>query len=108
MHLIGVFFGWLAPTLTAWFVTFFTRKIAVASSMVAAFVLLSAAFIVCIKHMIGIVLALAIMPTWVSGAVGMFIPFNFSVVLANILSAQSCRWAYDKAMEKIRLINSAS
>lgn len=108
MELIGGFFAWLAPTLTAWAIALFTRKILVATATVAAFVLLTAAFIVCIKQMILIVMALAVLPSWLVLAFGMFIPFNFSVVLSNILAAQSCRWAYDKAMDKIRMINSAS
>lgn len=108
MPLIASFFAWIAPTITAWAVAFFTRKIAVAGASIASFILLTAAFIVCIKQMILIVLALAVLPAWLTMGFGMFIPFNFSVVLSNILAAQSCRWAYDKAMDKIRLINAAS
>lgn len=107
MPLIGAFFSWLAPTLTAWFVSFMTRKVMVAVAVVAQFILITAAFVVCIKQMVAYVLTLAILPTWVAGGLGMFIPFNFSIVLSNILAAQSCRWAYDKAIEKVKLINGA-
>lgn len=107
MPLIASFFAWIAPTITAWAVAFFTRKIAVAGASIGSFILLTAAFIVCIKQMVVYVLALAVLPSWLSMGFGMFIPFNFSLVLSQILAAQSCRWAYDKAIDKIRLINSA-
>jgi len=51
-----------APAFTGWLVAFFTRKIAVAAATLASFVLLTAAFVVCIKTMIVYVLTLAVMP----------------------------------------------
>lgn len=107
MHMLGSFLNWLMPTLTAWMVSFFTRKIAVATATVAAFVLLTASFLVVIKQIVLAVMTLAVMPAWITYSIGLFIPANFSVVLSNILAAQACRWAFDKAREKIALINSA-
>jgi len=108
MHLIGSFLTWLMPTLTAWAVSFFTRKITVATTTIMSFILITAAFVVCIKQAVTYILTLAILPTWLSAGLGMFIPMNFSVVLSSILASQSCRWAYDKAREKIQMLNSAT
>lgn len=108
MPFLVTFFNWLAPTITGWAVAFFTRKIAVAGASIGSFILLTAAFVVCIKTMVLYVMSLAVLPAWLSAGVGMFIPADFSLVLSNILAAQSCRWAYDKAMDKIRMINGAS
>lgn len=98
----------LIASLGAWAIQFFTRKASVLAVTVASFLMLTAAFLVCIKQMVLYVLTLAALPTWISTAVGMFMPYNFAIILANILAAQSCRWAYDKALDKIRLINSAN
>ncbi len=87
---------------------FFTRKIAVVTTTIAGYILLAAAFIVCIKQMILVVMALAVLPPWVTNGVGVFIPFNFSLVLSNILAAKSCRLAFEMAREKIKLLNNAS
>lgn len=108
MNLIGSFIAWLMPTVTAWAVQFFTKKIALAVSVIAAYGLLLAAFIVCIKSAITTVLSLAIMPTWIASGIGMFLPFNFVAVFSHILSAKSCRYAFDVAREKIKLLNNAS
>lgn len=107
MPFLGAFLLWLAPTITAWAIAFFTRKVLVAGMTIGTFILLTAAFIVCIKTMVTYVLGLAVLPAWLSMGFGMFIPADFSLVLSQILAAQSCRWAYDKAIDKIRLINSA-
>ncbi len=108
MPFIGTFFSWLAPTLTLWFVQFFGRKLLVVTTSIATFIFLTAALIVCIKHLVLTLLALAILPAWVSAGIGVFLPGNFATVLSTIIGAKSCRWAYDKAMEKMRLVNSAS
>lgn len=100
--------GWIITSLGGWLIAFFTRKIAVATAVLASFVFITAAFIVCIKTMVLYVLTLAVIPAWIVNSLAMFVPFNFFVILSNILGAQSCRYAYDKAMDKIRIINSAS
>lgn len=107
MQYIYSFVAWLVPSIINWLLIFVTRKIAVVTATLASFVLLTAAFVVCIKTMITYVMTLAVIPPVFASAIGMFIPFNFSIVLSQILASQSCRWAYDKAIEKIALINNA-
>lgn len=108
MPIVAWLLNSLLPVLTAWVVSFFTRKIMVVGITISSFLMLTAAFLVCIKKMVTIVLALAVMPAWITSAVGMFLPYNLAIILANILSAQSCRWAYDKAIDKIKMINGAT
>lgn len=105
--LIGII-GALFSGVVGWFVSFITRKIVVLGITISTFILLTAAFLVGIKYAIVTLLALAVIPVWLTAAIGMFMPYNFAVVLANILSAQSSRWAYDKAIEKIKIINTAT
>jgi len=108
MNLISAALWSVAQPFLTWIVGFFGRKLFMVTSSIASFIFLTAAFIVCIKYLLTTLLALAVMPAWVSVAVGTFIPHNFSAILASIMSAQSCRWAYDKALDKIKLINSAT
>lgn len=107
MYTIAGLFASIFPVLFGWIASFITRKLVVLGITVSTFLLLTGAFLICIRYMIETVLGLAIMPSWISLAVGMFMPFNFVFVLSNILSAEACRWAYDKAIEKVQLINSA-
>lgn len=98
----------LFPVLAAWAIQFLTRKIVVVGITIAAFLLLTSVFLAVIKAIVLSVLALAILPSWVVSSVGLFLPFNFAFVLSMIISAQSVRWAYDKAMDKIQMINTAT
>jgi hypothetical protein len=107
MPLIALFFAWLAPTLTGWAIVFFGRKILVAMTSISTFLLLTAAFIVCIKTLLVTVFGALAMPTWFAMWFGMFVPSNFSVVFSAILASKSCRWAYDLALDKLKLLNSA-
>lgn len=108
MKLIAVFFSWLAPAITGWAIAFFGRKLLVATASIVLFVSITAVFIITIKSVISSVLALAVLPSWVSLGVGMFVPDNFAFVFGAILSAQVSRFVYDKAVEKIHLINGAA
>lgn len=108
MSYIVTFLSWVAPALTAWAVQFFTRKMVVVSAVLSTFVFLTAALIVCIKQIFLAVMALAVIPAWLLAALGMFVPSNFAAVLSAIVASKSCRWAYDKATEKLRLVASSS
>lgn len=108
MNLIASFFSWLIPAVVGWAVQFFTRKVTVAATAIAGFVLLTAAIVVCLKQAIIYLLGLTIFPAWASQGVGMFLPYDFASVLASIWSSRACRWAYDVAIEKLKLVNSAS
>ncbi|MEI7455306.1 MAG: DUF5455 family protein [Nitrosomonadales bacterium] len=108
MPAIISFFTWLASTLTGWAVAYFGRKVTTAVTAIAGFVLLTAALVVCLKQGILYLLGLTLLPSWVSAGVGMFLPYDFAAVLASIWSAKACRWAYDLALEKLKLVNSAT
>lgn len=101
-------FGWIISAVSGWFVAMFTRKILVAVAALSSFVLLTAALVTSIKSILITVLGSAVVPPWFNDYLAMFMPANFTVVLSSILAAHIIRWAYDKAMDKVRLISSAS
>ena len=103
--------GWLITglgTLITSIIAFFGRKMVTVTGAISSFVLLTAALVVCIKALLTQVLTLAVIPTWIATAVGLFIPADFALVMSMILGARSCRFAYDLAKEKIGIISSAN
>lgn len=106
--IITSFISWIVPALGAWAVKFFTRKVVTVTTTVGTFVLITGVMIACIKNMIDTLLTLAVLPTWLTGGVAAFVPSDFAIVLGAIVSSRACRWAYDLAVEKIRMMNSAT
>lgn len=107
LKLIGVLTSGI-PAIVAAILAFITRKAGTAAGSIAAFVLLTTAFIACINTILNTVLTVMTVPAWISSGVGMFVPGNFTACLSAIMSAKICRSAYDLAMEKVRAINNAS
>lgn len=95
-------------TTLAALVAWLGRKFGVATTAVLSAVLLTAAFVACINSILQNVLAAMVIPSWIVGSLGMFLPASFSVTLAAIMSSYICRAAYDMAIIKIKMINSAS
>lgn len=89
-------------------VAFMGRKVVTAAATIAAFVLLLGVFVACINTILQSILAVLAMPEWIANAVGMFIPFDFGLVLAAIVSSKTCGAAYRMAMTKIKAINFAN
>lgn len=83
------------------------RKGLISAATLTAFVAVTAAFIVCMKQFILLVIALTLMPPWLVAFIGMFVPSNLVGCASAILSARSCKFAYRLAMRKINAINSA-
>lgn len=96
-------FGSLIPALVA----FFGRKFAVASAVLTAFVVGTAALIVCMKAFAVVVVGYLVLPLWLA-KVSWFFPPNMLALFSLIVSGRTCRAAYDMFVEKIKLIGSAS
>lgn len=96
------------PAIIGAILAFITRKVGTATMAIASFVVMTAAFIAAINSIIQSVLGLVSAPGWILNSVGMFMPADFSAVLAAVVSARICRAAYDMAVEKIKLVNNAS
>lgn len=92
----------------SWAVEFFTKKVRVISTTIAGFILITAALVLCVKKAVAVVMALAVIPTWLVAGVGMLLPYNFALVLSSIMGARSCRWAYDVAVAKLKMVNSGT
>jgi hypothetical protein len=83
------------------------RKLAVAGASVVAMMALTLAFVVCIGQMISYIQTLLIFPPFLI-SIGWFIPSNFTFCISTLLSARTCRAAYDLMIAKVHLINNAS
>jgi hypothetical protein len=95
------------PAIIASILTFLTRKVGTATATIISFGFITAGMILCINVILQTVLSLIVMPPWISNAVGMFIPIDFTAVLSSIVSSRICRMAYDMAKFKIVSINAA-
>jgi hypothetical protein len=98
--------GLLAIVAALW--EFIGRKASVGITVVAAFVLMTVAFLVCIKSLIIGISAALVAPAWIANVIWWFVPSNWSALLASTLSARTCRAAYDMAKEKIKILNEAN
>jgi hypothetical protein len=95
------------PALVGSVVAFLARKITTVTGTILGFVVMTTAFIACINSILSSILAIITLPLWASG-VGLFIPFDFTAVLAAVVSGRICRAAYDLAIMKLNAINNAS
>lgn len=85
------------------------RKAGTVAAGLATFAALIIIFIACInalvQTMIGAVEAAAgALAAWFLVPVGMFIPGNFGLILAGIVSGKICRAAYDLGKKKTELV----
>lgn len=85
-----------------------SRKAVIAFSVVTAFVAVVVAFLACMKIIITGIAALMVIPTWLVSWIGMFIPSNYAGVISLIMSAKTCKAAYNLAKEKIALIGQSN
>jgi len=108
MPFILAFLASFVTTVMSWALNFFSKKARIVATTLAGYILIVAAFILCIKQAVTFVLALAILPSWIATGIGMFLPYNFATVLASILGARSCRYAYDIAVSKLKMVNSGT
>lgn len=100
--------GAIFTAISGYFAASISRKAVVAFSVVTAFVAVTAAFLVCIKIIVTGLLALVVMPVWLASWLGMFVPSNYGGVIALIMSAKTCKAAYNLAVEKVRMIGQSS
>ena len=85
----------------------FTRKWAVLTASLTIFAAITLAFVVLINGFLATLSSGMVIPTDISDFVGMFIPSNFALCLATLVSAKIARGAYDLAVEKTRMFNTA-
>lgn len=84
----------------------FGRKGIVATASLSMTVALAIAFTVCIGELATLLITLLDFPVWLT-PIFWIIPGNFAAVMGALISGHICRAAYDLAMEKVRLVNSA-
>ena len=96
------------PAVIAALIAFIARKAGTATASIAAFVVITLGFIACINSILQSVLGMVSIPGWISNAVGLFVPVDFAACVAAYASSRICRAAYDMAVLKVKLINSAS
>lgn len=96
-------FGALFASLLA----MFGRKATVAVASAAAVLGITTLFILSVNGLV-VAVAGAAPPGWISNAIGMFIPADFGLCIGSIVSAYTCRAAYDLVMLKIKMVNEAN
>lgn len=96
------------PALFSAFFAFYARKYTTAVAGLLAFGAILVIFISCINVILQSVLSLIVVPAWLLTPIGMFIPGNFGVVLAAMVSGKICRAAFDYGNKKTELVVNAS
>ena len=96
------------PALFTAFFAFYARKYTTAIAGLMALAAMLVIFISCINLILQTVINLIVVPAWLLTAIGMFIPSNFSVVLAAVVSGKICRAAFDYGQKKTDLIVKAN
>jgi hypothetical protein len=84
------------------------RKWVTVAAAIALAVSLTAGFVALINTLVGSLASLLSAPGWISNAVGMFIPADFGLCVAAIVSAHIARAAYDFAIGKVKLFNTGT
>ncbi|MDD5272672.1 MAG: hypothetical protein PHU14_08140 [Methylovulum sp.] len=102
--LIGSFFG----SIVGYAAASLGRKAIVVAAVVTAFLAVTVAFLVCINLIIASIVSVIAVPAWLTAFFGMFVPSNYSGVLSLILSAKTCRAAYDLAIAKVKMIGNSN
>lgn len=85
-----------------------SRKAIVVFSVITAFVAVTAAFLVCMKIIITGLVSMLVMPAWIASLLGMFVPSNYAGVISLIMSAKTCKAAYNLAVEKVKMIGQST
>lgn len=98
----------MATNLFAQFVLLFGRKFTVSTAAVLAFLATTLAMLVCMKSILGAMVAAIVIPSWVYAAIAWFIPSNAVGIISAILSGKICKQAYLMANTKIDLITKAN
>ncbi|MCX7166582.1 MAG: hypothetical protein NTV11_09945, partial [Rhodocyclales bacterium] len=75
---------------------------------VATMLFLTAGMIAAINGIYSAVLSAAILPAWLASGIGALVPASFGATVAAIVSARIVGAAYDLAMGKVKVINSAN
>ncbi len=107
VKLVGFIFT-TVPALFAAFFAFYGRKYTTAVAGLMALGAMLVIFISCINLILQSVINLIAVPAWLLTALGMFIPTNFGVVLAAIVSGKICRAAFDYGQKKNDLLIKAN
>lgn len=102
------FFTSTIPALIAAFFAFYSRKYTTAVAGLLTIAAMMVIFISCINLILSTVINLIIMPGWLLTAFGMFVPSNFAVVWAAVVSGKICRAAYDYGRQKTDLVVKAN
>lgn len=94
-------------SLFAGLIAFIGRKFGVAASVIAMFISLTIALLACLNFILNSVIAFLSPPEWLMAAFYM-IPSDFTTVMASVVSAHTCRAAFELAILKAKTFASAN
>lgn len=96
------------PALFSAFFAFYARKYTTAVAGLLAFGAMLVIFVSCINLILQTVIALIVVPSWLTVSIGMFVPGNFAVVLSAMVSGRICRAAWDYGQKKTDIVVKAN
>jgi hypothetical protein len=105
---LGTVINAFVQALFVQFMAILTRKFAIGTATILAYVATTIAMVVCLKSILTALVVLITIPAWVYTFIGWFIPSNAVGVISQILAANVCKKAYDITVAKIQMMNMAS
>jgi hypothetical protein len=96
------------PALFSMFFAIYARKHVTVIAGLMAFGAMLVIFVSCISLILQSVLALIVIPAWLTTSIGIFVPSNFVVVLSAVVSGRICRAAFDYGNKKTDLVVKAN
>lgn len=96
------------PALFSVFFAYYSRKYTTVVAGLMAFAAMLVIFVSCINLILKTILGLIAIPAWLLTFFGMFVPGNFSVILAAMVSGRICRAAFDYGRAKTDLVVKAN
>ena len=95
------------PVFFTGIIAFLARKWGVFAATATLMIALTVAFIGVINGVVASVLSSASLPGWAAAGIGFGIPSDFALCIGALVSSRIARAAYEMAMDKARMFNTA-
>lgn len=92
------------PAMFSYLLAQYARKYTTAVAALLAFGSMLLIFIGCINVILQAVLAMIVLPAWLTTPIGMFVPSNFAIAVSAMVSGRICKKAWDMGKKKVELI----
>ena len=93
--------------LITFIIEYFGRTALKISSVLTAFIFITAALLVCFKQFIAILYGYSAPPQFITSILSIFLTTKTMAALSTVISARSCKAAYMIAVEKLKMISAS-